>query len=421
MNSIANVLRGQVAGTAGWSAAAVAISAGTGIITARTLGPEGRGTLALVLSIAGLCVLVGSFGTNLSIRRHLPRRQRVTRRSYYRVSLLLVLPLTVILLGVVAFAAPIADPAFTQLPILIAFVGYGFSLYFSTQALDLLNAVGSVRASSMINALGSLACLLLVAACALMGLGLPFIAWSYSISVLLQVVGAIAFVGGRGKSERAGPGGVRLLLADGGRLLGLTLGQNLASRSDTVLLGVLSSQIQVGIYAVAITPATILRIPANALGQVLFHQSAAAMVGSREVLRKMAVVMLGLVPIALVGWFAAGWLIPLIFGPDFAGAVWPFRLLLIAEILLSPVLVLGKVLAGSRSPWSASASGMIGVIVLVVGCFIWIPEFGAIGAALASVAAYASMSALAVSLYLGGRAGRCNDQPVLGKGSTLPN
>lgn len=420
MRCIANFLRGQVAGTAGWSAAAVAISAGTGIMTARSLGPEGRGTLALVLSIAGLCVLVGSFGTNLAVRRHLPRRQRVTRRSYYRVSLLLVLPLTVILLGVVAFAAPVADPAFTRLPIAIAFVGYGFSLFFSTQALDLLNAGGLVRASSMINALGSLACLLLVAVCALMGLGLPFIAWSYSISVLLQVFGSIAVVGGRGKTERSRPGGLRLLLADGGRLLGLTLGQNLASRSDTVLLGVLSSQVQVGIYAVAITPAAILRIPANALGQVLFHQSAAAMAGSREVLRKMLVMMLGLVPIALVGWFAAGWLIPLVFGPDFAGAVWPFRLLLIAEILLSPFLVLGKVLAGSRSPWTASASGMIGVIVLVAGCFIWIPDLGAVGAAFASIAAYASMSALAVFLYLRGRAGHGDDRPVLGKGSAIP-
>src|SRR5690625_1536418 len=51
------------------------------------------------------------------------------------------------------------------------------------------------------------------------------------------------------------------LLSSGVRLLGMNLGQILSSRADVILLGILSVSAQVGHYAVATTPAALLRIP----------------------------------------------------------------------------------------------------------------------------------------------------------------
>lgn len=400
MKLLLRLMTGKVAGTAGWAMAAVAISTVTGILTARSLGPEHRGTLALVLSIAGLCVLVSAFGTNVAVRRHLPQRDLVNRRGYERVSLILLAPLAIVLASTLFLVTTLVDPTFGRWQVGVAFIGYGVSFYFSNQALDLLNALGLVKLSAKVNAIGSFICLILVGFGAAFGLGLDYMIWAYSISVICQVGLVAVLAHARTKVPGSQAKGVRVLLRDGGQLLGLNLGQSLTYRSDTILLGALSGQFEVGNYAVATTPAAVLRIPANALGQVLFHETAMNAIDARAVLRRILVLLAMLVPIAAVGWIFADWLFPTVFGPGYTEAVWPFRFLLIAEIFLTPFLVLGRALAGGGSTWGASACGVLGVSVLVGSCLLLIPSLGATGAALASVLAYASMSVLAVVLFV---------------------
>lgn len=170
-------LRGQVAGTASYSALAMAVSAGTGILTARALGPDYRGTLALALSIAGICVLTGALGTNVAVRRHLPRNDRVNRKGYLKITLVLILPLLCVLVIVLALILVRIDQSFFSIGLGSAFLGYGIALYFSNQALDLLNALGLVRVSAMVNASGSFVCLILVALCTYAGFDLQFFVW----------------------------------------------------------------------------------------------------------------------------------------------------------------------------------------------------------------------------------------------------
>lgn len=355
----------------------------------------------MALSIAGVCVLTGAFGSNVAIRRSLPTGQ-ASRANYQNVTYILFGPVIVILTGVLFAVIAYVDPSFGRWEVGLAFIAYGVSLFFSNQALDFLNALGLVRVSARVNAIGSMACLALVAAFALLQLQLEWFIAAYAISAMAQVLMSIVIVGRTQTpaAHSAVPGATLRLIRDGGRLLGLNLGQSLTFRGDTILLGVLSSQAQVGNYAVAITPAAILRIPANALGQVIFHRSAVGGIRTGALFGRIAIVMLCMSPLIVIGWLTADWLFPLVFGPGYEAAAWPFRFLLIAELSLVPFLILARALAGDGSTWGASACGIVGVVILGVACVILIPSLGAVGAAVASCLAYGSMSGLAIVLTL---------------------
>jgi len=392
---------GRFAGATGWAAAAVAVSAATGVLTARGLGPEYRGTLALALSIAGFCVLISAFGTNVSVRRHLPRNAGVTIRGYERLSILLTAPLLIVLASAGYATASFVDPSFGRWDVGAAFMVYGVGFYFSNQALDLLNAAGLVVKSARTNAIGSLFCLALVSIATASGLGLPVIILAYATSTFFQSAMAYSILTSGVRTRRQQAVGLRTLLKDGGRLLGLNLGQTVAYRADTVLLGVFSGQSEVGMYAVATTPAAVLRIPSNALGQAAFHDAASGDIAIRKILGRLARLLVVMVPLVAVGWVLADWAVVLIYGVAYADAADILRVLLLAEIALAPFLVIARVVAGLGSTWGASASGISGAIVLIFACGALIPPLGAVGAAWASVAAYFTMSSVASLALLG--------------------
>ncbi|MCY7287081.1 MAG: oligosaccharide flippase family protein [Cryobacterium sp.] len=388
-------LGGRFVGTSGWSTAAVAVSAVTGVLTARGLGAESRGTLALILSIAGLCVLVSALGSNVAIRRHLPQGGLVTLRGYERLSTFLAVPLLIVLSAAAYTVEALVDPTFGTWQVGLAFVAYGVCYFVSNQSLDLLNALGRVVLSARTNALGSVVTLSFVTLVTIFGWGLAAIVLCYATGAVFQAIAAYRVILRTGARNSRGSTGMRTLLRDGSRLLGLNLGQSLTYRTDTVLLGALASPTDVGIYAVAITPASILRIPSNALGQVAFHQVAAGSQTIDAVLRRLVKLVLFMLPLVVVGWIFADWLFVLLYGAEYVDAADSFRLLLIAEIALAPFLVLSRILAGLGSTWGASASGVAGVVVLLVSGLILIPPYAAVGAAMASIAAYSAMSVTA--------------------------
>lgn len=396
--SILRRFRGQVAGTAGWSSAAILVSAVTGVITARTLGPEDRGALAIALTVGGLCVLMSALGTNVAFRRHLPKNT-ANRRGFWRLTALLVPATVVVLAGGFAAVSAMWGDRSEAWSIAVPFGAYGLALFVSNQFLDLLHALGLSSQASKVNALGSFACMLFVLGLAFLGLGLSSIIWAYAGSVVVQIAIATVIVSSRGLERETGPVGVRELIRDGPRLLGLNLGQALAFRSGTVVLGAISVPEQVGVYAVATTPAGILRIPSNALSQVMFFRAASGTT-SASIARGLRRLFYIAVPLSAIGWLLAEPAILIVFGSDFDGAVWPFRVLLIAELALIPFLVLSRVLAGMGGTWSVSVCGLVGVAVLVIGCLVLVPGSGAVGAATASTIAYGVMSATSVFFYL---------------------
>jgi O-antigen/teichoic acid export membrane protein len=383
----------------------LAITLVVGVITARLLGPDFRGTLAVAITALSLLVLVGELGTNVAIRRRLPRGE-ATDAGYLRVSALLLLPFLVLLVAADLVLAALVDPRMSEAPVAAAFVFTGLAYFWSNQFIDLQHAHGMPVVAARTNAIGTVTCLAFVVVVASIGIGVAGIIAAYGAGWVVQtVVGWLAVR--RSWTRRALPGEGATLVGDGVRLLGLNVGQAISYRGDAIILGALSTSRDVGYYAVATSPASVLRLPSTAIGQVLFHDVASGRIGNRRVWTRVLQAELIILPLIVIGWLLADGIIPLLFGEEFRAAVGIFRVLLLGELFLAPFLILGKVLVGRGGRWGASLSGVTGAVVLIVLCFALIPGWGVLGAAWASVMAYASMSAVAAIRFLTVR-----DEPV---------
>lgn len=399
---ILNAATGRVGRTTAWSVVSVLLSTVIGMLTARLLGPNDRGLLALIVTLSGMMVLVSALGSNVAIRRLLPRSDEVSVRGYWSLThslLVVLLPLQVLVyLFLTRFAG--MSPGWA---VMSAFLSYGLCYFYSNQSVDLLYAHGLPSTATRTKTMGTLGTLLIIVVCFVAQLGLLAVVLAYALGSLVSVAVARRVVHRHTLVDGRPAVGQRVLARTGMKLLGMTLGQVLTSRIDTFFLGLLAVPSQVGFYAVAITPAALLRLPAAALGQVVMHDAASTRVNKRKVLKRTALIVVLSVPLAVIGALSADWLIPLVFGTAFSPAAGPFKVLLLAELCMLPFLVLSRFLAAVGSPGSASACGSVGVAVLTGSSFFLIPPLGAVGAAWASVAAYASMSVLAMVLTITGK------------------
>lgn len=398
-------LTGPASKVARWTIVAVAASTFTGVITARTLGPDSRGTLAVVLTLAGVSVLLGALGSNVAVRTHLPRNQSVVAADYIRLTGLLAGLVTVVL-GVVFFiATQTVKGGLADVGVAFAFAAYGIAYFFAAQSLDLLNAQGLVGKSARHNAYGSILCLFFVCICWLLDGDLIAIICAYGLSVVFQFLLTMSALWPSIRASKTrSRQGIRKLTRDGLKAMGLNVGQYLAYTSGLIFLASLSTPTQVGMFAVAATPAALLRIPSNAMGQLLFHETATGQVTGR----KLIVSLLGLAgllfPFAALAWIIATPAFVLVFGDEYIEAVSAFRVLLGAEIALAPFLILGRVLAGAQRMRTASAAGLVGFFTLAAACLWLVPSHGAVGAAWSTLFAYLAMSATAAvgSLFISG-------------------
>jgi O-antigen/teichoic acid export membrane protein len=316
--------------------------------------------------------------------------------------------MVVILVAGLMMLTTIISPSFDDPFLAFAFVCFGVAFFFSTQYLDLLNAYGLVAVAARTNAVGSLLCLAFVLVAFLAGWRLWVVVACYALSFAVQASIAIILStkASRALPTSSAPGSAGRLTRTGVSLVGMTIGEDLAYRADTVLLGALTSPADAGLYAVAITPASVLRIPSAALGQVAMYDRASGVSSGSAVIRRILwLEIVILIPIAACGWAVADWAIPFFFGAEFAGSVDPFRVLLIAELALAPFLVASRAIAGQGSAGAASVAGLVGAMALVTAAIVLIPPFGAVGAAWASVLAYSAMSSIAVVSLLHKRAG----------------
>jgi O-antigen/teichoic acid export membrane protein len=84
---------------------------------------------------------------------------------------------------------------------------------------------------------------------------------------------------------------------------------------------------------------------------------------------------------ALIVGLLAPWVIPLLFGSDFAGAVAPLLILLPGQVFMNLGNVQAARLEADGRPGAASWAFFTGAVVTVVGVLIAVPIFGIEGAA----------------------------------------
>lgn len=410
---------GRVASTTVSAALGLVGALASGIVTARLLVPEDRGTMAILITTVTLVALVAGLGSSVSLRLYLPRDPRVTLWLYGRLSLVLSLVQVAAVVAAVLVVAAVAGLHLTVIDALIVVGPLALSAFFVAQLLDALNATGQTHASALTNAVGTWSTAAVLGVGLLAGAGLTYVLGAYTVGFMVRMLFAWGLLSKelRHRPDVPHAGGARLLVTQGSKLLGLNLGQSVAFRVDQYALAGFASPQALGQYAVAVSPASMIQVLSNSVGQVAMRDASTDQLGRGRLVRYLAVAVGGSAVFAAAMAVVAPWLVPFVFGAEYAPAARIVQILALAEVALAPYLVLSKVAAGWRWVWLSSTAGLVGLAAMLVAMPVFVTAYGAEGAAWGCVAAYSLMSlysgvGLLVAVRRGGRPATGVDTPA---------
>jgi O-antigen/teichoic acid export membrane protein len=185
-----------------------------------------------------------------------------------------------------------------------------------------------------------------------------------------------------------------------GQLGGLITLLNL--RLDFAILGAMAGPAVLGAYAVASKYAELLRLPGTAITWVTYPRLAGldAPSAARRARRMIRPTLLGVVLAEVPLLLLSAPVIRLLYGAQFEPAIAPARVLLAGMALAGASGVASGLLYGRGSPGLNSLVLGLGLGITVVLDLLLIPRHGAMGAAVASTAAYLSTDAVLVAVLL---------------------
>lgn len=365
-------------------------------LTARWLGPEGRGVFAASTTWATLFATVGFLSLG-QVAIHLAAGQKSLAWLPRTFGSLLVIGGVVTLLGwIVAFGlysgtggALFGDlprlalvAAFAALPFLV-WEQYGSSLLMAVNRLGIYNVAQYVGRTAAV--------ILLVLLVAVLGWGVAgaivavlvgqAIAGAWGAQTLLDISGGRVVVD-RGTIKDLLVGGLRLHLNAVGTVVFYSAG--------ILVVQYYQGPVQTGWYQLALQLMSAVIVIPQAASMVLYQEVAQqgpndAWEATKAVLRATVI---GMVGVGLIAAFVAPWAIPLIAGPGFTEAVPVFRILLIGVVGQTLSVVLAPQWIGRGLFWQVSALTILtGSLNLAATLFV-VPRYGMYGAAWTFVGTY---------------------------------
>lgn len=170
-------------------------------------------------------------------------------------------------------------------------------------------------------------------------------------------------------------------------------------RLDQLMLGGMATSIEIGLYVVAVRLSEITTVLSSSIADVLMPEVAAAKHSKNSTqlltksLRQMFYMyLLMIVPLMIVSPFVLEYA----FGADFAAATNTLRLLLAASMMWSLGAIINSGLNGFGYPGLSTISKLASAAVTVFALLYWLPIYGINGAALASLLGYSTMFAVAL-------------------------
>jgi O-antigen/teichoic acid export membrane protein len=391
-----------VARTAGFNLATTVTAGLGGLIVARELGPTVRGEYAAITAWFGIACIIGQMGLPAALCFYVakdPRRARsyvATSRDLMFCTGILALLAGVLLAPVLSRGNPTVADGY-RIAFCASIVAYvGTAYIYPLQARNLLHW-NIVRAMQPVFSLFLLCTLwflrLLTLDTALLVL----------VATLTLQLGA-AYLACRGNGLAPGHRRISLLrpLAGYGmaQIAALTP-TALNAQLDQLVLSQTVAAADLGRYAIAVS-LTALPLPlVSAVGNVAFPRLAAQRVvteGTRRMQRHAIIASAGvavamLLPLSLV----APWLVQILFGARYSGAVPMIWMLAPGAVFLACGQVVGDLLRGRNHPavvaWAQGLAAVFTVLLLIA----LLPLVGVYGAAIASTVAYGV--ALAVMLH----------------------
>jgi antigen flippase len=366
------------------------------ILTARVLGPEGRGEVAAALTWAALLATLGYLSLG-QVALHSAAGDRDESWLGRHLGSLALVTAVVSLVGWVAAAVAYAvtDGAlFGDLPgYVLAFGLAGLPLLvWEHYGSSLLMAVDRLRLYNRAQVLGRTAGILLAVVLVVV---LDFGVYGALVAILVAQ-GVVAAAGARDLVHAAG-GRVRphrpttrVLVRAGLKLHLNAVGTFLFTSASVLVVQYYRGAEETGYFQLALQLTAVALVVPQAATMVLYAEVArdgpdAAWKANRRVLLGMTGLMILL---ALVGAALAPWVVPIVVGPDFGPAVPVFQLLLLALVGQSFSTVLAPQWIGRGLFWQSSVASLATGIVSLAACFVLVPDHGMYGAAYALLGVY---------------------------------
>jgi O-antigen/teichoic acid export membrane protein len=185
-------------------------------------------------------------------------------------------------------------------------------------------------------------------------------------------------------------------------------------QSDLVLCNYFLGSGPTGVYSVAVSLGIPVSMVGAVLGHLIFQRVASDESRPRRIAntnRALRVLLPTLALSAIVLGVSANWLVTLLYGSNFSGAVEALVLILPGLMALSFETVLMNFLAGEGSPSIVYWAPLVGLVINLGANLFVIPRWGINGAATTSTIGYVVVLVLVLRHYL--RATRCRPGAVL--------
>ena len=383
---------------------ALLISLPIGIIISRVLGPEGRGLYTSVLVIPLIVVSFATFGIRRSAIFHIGRKlfdiQDIVSTVY---SLLLITSIIGIIVSSIVYFVidnsdytyPLIILALLTIPVRLA-IGYSRGIFLGKEQFNYANRLNWMPV--FLNLI-FVAALVWWAELSVMGAILAIF-----ISYLIVSVYALVIIG---RSVRIKIAFIReiskSMLKLGGVYALAFFVMQLNYRLDILLLEQMSTFSEVGYYSLGVSIAERLWQLPFAMGIVIMSRSANVEdedILNRDVARILRVSFLIAIFAAVLLYLIAPWIVPLLYGKRFIPSIEIVQFILPGIVMFVIFRILNARIAGMGKPIITVYVFLPALLLNVILNYLWIPEYGGLGAAMATNISYIAGTIAFVLVFL---------------------
>jgi O-antigen/teichoic acid export membrane protein len=366
------------------------LGAVAGVVVARSLAPGGRGSYAVVVTIAGTAVAL----CHMSLEQaHVSMwKNEAQRRALIANAVALGLGIGVLAAaasyGIVHLLGRSRLPVYDDRGLILALAAVPLALLaLYTKSLVALRArVDMLNRAMLLSAVVQTAALIGLAVIHELSVTSVVALWTLTSALPLLVTLPLL----RPRASELSAQVMRAELMRGIRYHGGVALLFLLFRADVFLVNAMKSREAVGLYALAVTLAELVYLLSDSVAQAIVARQASGDVEDATAITALAMRMtlLGAAGVAGALAVAGPWLLPLAYGQAFRDSVVPFLILLPGVVAFAVGRPVAALLAAVDAPWLVAGLSAAAFAIDLVLAVLLIPPLGIAGAAWASTVAY---------------------------------
>lgn len=371
----------------------------TSIIIARILGPEMRGEFAVILLWSGIFSTIVSLGINEGLG-YFSGTESYQRWKYLFTAFLLTVSIIIILIIPLLLSIPFLMKSYSPKIIHLGMITIGFNLFFIPQfmlAQSFLQGCGLIRHLNYVNLLNGILYFCLICIIWIFfprgnyDLALTLSAYIITFAILSIVSFALLSMLKKRESQILKNGILSFRYYEIKNLLRYGMPVNIAnivnqaiSRLDQIFLSFFATPNLIGFYVVSLSvsvgiSASFLTISAIALPRIT---NVLKIEEKRSVIRKLFLsYSYSSIPIFFLTLFSAPYLIPILFGSAFAGAVKASQIFSGGMLFIGLNQLCSVILKALNFPKQVMACRMLALGLLAFCLSILVPKYDIVGAA----------------------------------------